>query len=92
VLIINIYPQGWNTGFSQLLVAREKVSCYSIYSYVFHHYVWAGIAGEGLATKTNRKWLMLLENDLPRFQIYSETSIHRFRQGSEKETMDPGKQ
>jgi hypothetical protein len=24
--------------------------------------------------------------------IYSETSIHRFRQGSEKETMDPGKQ
>jgi hypothetical protein len=23
---------------------------------------------------------------------YSETSIHRFRQGSEKETMDPGKQ
>jgi hypothetical protein len=24
--------------------------------------------------------------------LYSETSIHRFRQGSEKETMDPGKQ
>jgi hypothetical protein len=24
--------------------------------------------------------------------IYSETSIHRFRQGSEKETMDPRKQ
>jgi hypothetical protein len=24
--------------------------------------------------------------------IYSETSIHRFRWGSEKETMDPGKQ
>jgi hypothetical protein len=24
--------------------------------------------------------------------IYSETSIHRFRPGSEKETMDPGKQ
>jgi hypothetical protein len=24
--------------------------------------------------------------------IYSETSIHRFRRGSEKETMDPGKQ
>jgi hypothetical protein len=23
---------------------------------------------------------------------YSETSIHRFRQGSEKETMDPRKQ
>jgi hypothetical protein len=23
---------------------------------------------------------------------YSETSIHRFRRGSEKETMDPGKQ
>jgi hypothetical protein len=23
---------------------------------------------------------------------YSETSIHRFRQGFEKETMDPGKQ
>jgi hypothetical protein len=23
---------------------------------------------------------------------YSETSIHRFRQGSEKETVDPGKQ
>jgi hypothetical protein len=23
---------------------------------------------------------------------YSETSIHRIRQGSEKETMDPGKQ
>jgi hypothetical protein len=23
---------------------------------------------------------------------YSETSIHRFCQGSEKETMDPGKQ
>jgi hypothetical protein len=23
---------------------------------------------------------------------YSETSIHRFRPGSEKETMDPGKQ
>jgi hypothetical protein len=24
--------------------------------------------------------------------LYSETSIHRFRQGSEKEMMDPGKQ
>jgi hypothetical protein len=24
--------------------------------------------------------------------IYSETSIDRFRRGSEKETMDPGKQ
>jgi hypothetical protein len=24
--------------------------------------------------------------------IYSETSIHRFRQESEKEMMDPGKQ
>jgi hypothetical protein len=24
--------------------------------------------------------------------IYSETSIHRFRRGSEKETKDPGKQ
>jgi hypothetical protein len=24
--------------------------------------------------------------------LYSETSIHRFRRGSEKETMDPGKQ
>jgi hypothetical protein len=24
--------------------------------------------------------------------VYSETSIHRFRRGSEKETMDPGKQ
>jgi hypothetical protein len=24
--------------------------------------------------------------------MYSETSIHRFRHGSEKETMDPGKQ
>jgi hypothetical protein len=24
--------------------------------------------------------------------VYSETSIHRFRWGSEKETMDPGKQ
>jgi hypothetical protein len=24
--------------------------------------------------------------------IYSETSIHRFRQASEKETMDPEKQ
>jgi hypothetical protein len=24
--------------------------------------------------------------------LYSETSIHRFRWGSEKETMDPGKQ
>jgi hypothetical protein len=24
--------------------------------------------------------------------LYSETSIHRFLQGSEKETMDPGKQ
>jgi hypothetical protein len=24
--------------------------------------------------------------------IYIETSIHRFRRGSEKETMDPGKQ
>jgi hypothetical protein len=23
---------------------------------------------------------------------YSETSIHRFHQGSEKETVDPGKQ
>jgi hypothetical protein len=27
-----------------------------------------------------------------RIHIYSETSIHCFRQGSEKETMDPGKQ
>jgi hypothetical protein len=26
------------------------------------------------------------------FSEYSETSIRRFRQGSEKETMDPGKQ
>jgi hypothetical protein len=26
------------------------------------------------------------------FTYYSETSIHRFRGGSEKETMDPGKQ
>jgi hypothetical protein len=26
------------------------------------------------------------------FSKYSETSIHRFRWGSEKETMDPGKQ
>jgi hypothetical protein len=26
------------------------------------------------------------------FIIYSETSIHRFRRGSEKETMDLGKQ
>jgi hypothetical protein len=25
-------------------------------------------------------------------KVYSETSIHRFRRGSEKETMDPGKQ
>jgi hypothetical protein len=25
-------------------------------------------------------------------RIYSEISIHRFRQGSEKETIDPGKQ
>jgi hypothetical protein len=24
--------------------------------------------------------------------MYSETSIHRFHRGSEKETMDPGKQ
>jgi hypothetical protein len=24
--------------------------------------------------------------------VYSETSIHRFHRGSEKETMDPGKQ
>jgi hypothetical protein len=26
------------------------------------------------------------------YTLYSETSIHRFRWGSEKETMDPGKQ
>jgi hypothetical protein len=26
------------------------------------------------------------------FYRYSETSIHHFRRGSEKETMDPGKQ
>jgi hypothetical protein len=27
-----------------------------------------------------------------RMIMYSETSIHRFHRGSEKETMDPGKQ
>jgi hypothetical protein len=29
---------------------------------------------------------------IDKYTEYSETSIHRFRQGSEKETMDPGKQ
>jgi hypothetical protein len=29
---------------------------------------------------------------LPMPLQYSKTSIHRFRRGSEKETMDPGKQ
>jgi hypothetical protein len=33
---------------------------------------------------------MFLPNKLK--PVYSETSIHRFRRGSEKETMDPGKQ
>jgi hypothetical protein len=29
---------------------------------------------------------------LIRIHKYSEPSVHRFRRGSEKETMDPGKQ
>jgi hypothetical protein len=41
-----------------------------------------------------------IQNNLPpilmhkhgKIRKYSETSIHRFRRGSEKETMDPGKQ
>jgi hypothetical protein len=55
-----LHPHQWNNEFLQLLVGRDKVSCY--YSlYTFQHSVWAGIVGEGLATKTNRKWLMLLQ-------------------------------
>jgi hypothetical protein len=74
MLITNTYPQGWKNEFQQLLMGREKVSCYhSIYT--FQHSVWAGIIGEDLATKTNRKWLMLLENDLLRFQICSRTLV-----------------
>jgi hypothetical protein len=35
----------------------------------------------------------LIASNLPNIQtMYSKTSIHRFRQGSENVTMDPGKQ
>jgi hypothetical protein len=32
------------------------------------------------------------EQAVKNVSVYSETFIHRFRRGSEKETMDPGKQ
>jgi hypothetical protein len=61
VLITNIYrPPQWNNEFSQLLVGRDKVSCFHSF-YTFQHSVWAGIVGVGVATKTKRKWLMLSE-------------------------------
>jgi hypothetical protein len=37
-----------------------------------------------------KKWQHRLITNIK--NMYSETSIHRFRRGSEKETMDPGKQ
>jgi hypothetical protein len=33
----------------------DNYLCEEIPTYTFEHYVWAGIAGEGLDIKTNRK-------------------------------------
>jgi hypothetical protein len=75
---------------SQMKVLRRNKNwrfCMAWTALKFYHTIYLARLDKIICNLLIYKQLYLISQN-----NYSETSIHRFRQGSEKETMDPGKQ